>query len=614
MYSDNKGGCLPPTSGKTLPAGLPLLELDFTSAVTLLDLFQLEDLSLVVTAAILLLDATESLKEEDGSANVNPSQGQVESMAHAFKAGVTMAKRFFAQLGLESYAAALIGSASQSQEDAHSLHRDLDLVKDDAGSMVSTPFLPLSTALQLKQERTAATAFRTKLVAEDNYQSVSKAHQQQGEADPKAMNTPTDRAHDLAMKKRAVEDRSVVVQRRTPTVGTFRSKPRSTRWTQKVYSFSPSKFVQDASILVKDDSMTGKLAMILMSTVCGVGVGMFGAFLFVVALKVRLFQTRRRGGGGGGGGGNNQHFLQTAAQQHQAHQQLREHGYKKVIPRGILDSFGVQTVLHTSTTTMMTSTFVKSDMSLMAKVKVSYAENVLEMEEGLENAAAREQARRQRLRIRAASQLFPLGSDDAVVPGETDPWEGAFEGEEMEELVPFARTTAHESSEDMMLLPMDFDEGEDPDLGLEHATLDMERITAAIMTATRRGSYRRISQSRQSNPSSVEEQRQQDAVVPTSTTSSVSSSLSLSMSYPPETKHKSCCSTEEGDFCSAKKEKLPFANANAQTMCAICLAEYEVGDQVRTLPCYHQYHQACIDPWLLQVASLCPICKRDLWP
>ncbi|OAQ35420.1 hypothetical protein K457DRAFT_65973 [Linnemannia elongata AG-77] len=49
-------------------------------------------------------------------------------------------------------------------------------------------------------------------------------------------------------------------------------------------------------------------------------------------------------------------------------------------------------------------------------------------------------------------------------------------------------------------------------------------------------------------------------------------------------------------------------------MCAICLGEYEVGDQVRTLPCYHQYHLACIDPWLLNVASLCPICKRDLWP
>ncbi|KAK3823713.1 MAG: hypothetical protein JOS17DRAFT_665487, partial [Linnemannia elongata] len=65
---------------------------------------------------------------------------------------------------------------------------------------------------------------------------------------------------------------------------------------------------------------------------------------------------------------------------------------------------------------------------------------------------------------------------------------------------------------------------------------------------------------------------------------------------------------------SKENEELPFANANAQTMCSICLAEYEVGEQVRTLPCYHQYHKGCIDPWLLNVAALCPICKRDLFP
>ncbi|OAQ24927.1 hypothetical protein K457DRAFT_81243 [Linnemannia elongata AG-77] len=49
-------------------------------------------------------------------------------------------------------------------------------------------------------------------------------------------------------------------------------------------------------------------------------------------------------------------------------------------------------------------------------------------------------------------------------------------------------------------------------------------------------------------------------------------------------------------------------------MCSICLSEYEVGEHVRTLPCYHQYHQGCIDPWLLNVTALCPICKRDLFP
>ncbi|KAK9696354.1 hypothetical protein K7432_012508 [Basidiobolus ranarum] len=49
-------------------------------------------------------------------------------------------------------------------------------------------------------------------------------------------------------------------------------------------------------------------------------------------------------------------------------------------------------------------------------------------------------------------------------------------------------------------------------------------------------------------------------------------------------------------------------------MCAVCLNDYEDSDQLRTLPCLHQFHRACIDPWLLSRSSLCPICKRDCAP
>lgn len=42
--------------------------------------------------------------------------------------------------------------------------------------------------------------------------------------------------------------------------------------------------------------------------------------------------------------------------------------------------------------------------------------------------------------------------------------------------------------------------------------------------------------------------------------------------------------------------------------CAVCLCPWEVGDEVRTLPCLHRLHTACIDPWLKQNA-ICPICK-----
>jgi len=45
--------------------------------------------------------------------------------------------------------------------------------------------------------------------------------------------------------------------------------------------------------------------------------------------------------------------------------------------------------------------------------------------------------------------------------------------------------------------------------------------------------------------------------------------------------------------------------------CSICLDEYEVNSTVRTLPCNHAFHAACIDRWCTQVAE-CPICKQRL--
>ncbi|XP_052203259.1 RING-H2 finger protein ATL80 [Diospyros lotus] len=46
--------------------------------------------------------------------------------------------------------------------------------------------------------------------------------------------------------------------------------------------------------------------------------------------------------------------------------------------------------------------------------------------------------------------------------------------------------------------------------------------------------------------------------------------------------------------------------------CAICLADYVAGDEVRVLPqCGHGFHVACIDTWLGSHSS-CPSCRQLL--
>ncbi|ORZ05991.1 hypothetical protein BCR42DRAFT_427435 [Absidia repens] len=45
--------------------------------------------------------------------------------------------------------------------------------------------------------------------------------------------------------------------------------------------------------------------------------------------------------------------------------------------------------------------------------------------------------------------------------------------------------------------------------------------------------------------------------------------------------------------------------------CVICLDALDVGQKVRQLPCEHEYHCHCIDPWLTSKSGECPLCKFD---
>jgi len=49
----------------------------------------------------------------------------------------------------------------------------------------------------------------------------------------------------------------------------------------------------------------------------------------------------------------------------------------------------------------------------------------------------------------------------------------------------------------------------------------------------------------------------------------------------------------------------------ALVSCAICLVDYEDGDEVRMLPCLHAYHKECADQWL-KSNCCCPVCKTNV--
>ncbi|KAF8342184.1 uncharacterized protein EI90DRAFT_3285286 [Cantharellus anzutake] len=62
----------------------------------------------------------------------------------------------------------------------------------------------------------------------------------------------------------------------------------------------------------------------------------------------------------------------------------------------------------------------------------------------------------------------------------------------------------------------------------------------------------------------------------------------------------------------SRSEEVDPATIGRET-CPICIVDFENGDDVRVLPCEgkHRFHQGCVDQWLLELSTSCPICRAD---
>ncbi|KAF7070188.1 hypothetical protein CFC21_075732 [Triticum aestivum] len=71
---------------------------------------------------------------------------------------------------------------------------------------------------------------------------------------------------------------------------------------------------------------------------------------------------------------------------------------------------------------------------------------------------------------------------------------------------------------------------------------------------------------------------------------------------------------DEGQMAAAEASADAWAAGNpghTHTTCAVCLAEYADGDELRRLPgCKHAFHRLCVDEWLRRRPS-CPLCRTS---
>ncbi|XP_010269145.2 PREDICTED: probable E3 ubiquitin-protein ligase XERICO [Nelumbo nucifera] len=80
------------------------------------------------------------------------------------------------------------------------------------------------------------------------------------------------------------------------------------------------------------------------------------------------------------------------------------------------------------------------------------------------------------------------------------------------------------------------------------------------------------------------------------------------------------CTVSTTQYLALVEEKHPVIRYKSTEMrpelneCAVCLTQFEEGEEVRELECKHEFHKECLDKWLQHRHGTCPLCRRSVLP
>jgi hypothetical protein len=67
---------------------------------------------------------------------------------------------------------------------------------------------------------------------------------------------------------------------------------------------------------------------------------------------------------------------------------------------------------------------------------------------------------------------------------------------------------------------------------------------------------------------------------------------------------------QDKESSAGKHPSSSSSAAQQPANCVICMSDFEEGEELRTLPCFHFFHSSCVDEWLKR-NSKCPVCRVD---